>query len=77
MIASVHPMLFRERYREVFAQKCLAPDEPTLKNWSNTQDFPESCVEFHKLSNEYKLVENGVRSKDIQAKYGRAYGSTG
>jgi hypothetical protein len=30
---------------------------PMLKNWSNTWDFPESCVEFHKLSNEYKLVK--------------------
>jgi hypothetical protein len=39
--------------------------------------FPESCVEFHKLSNEYKLVKNGVWSKEIQANYGRAYGSTG
>jgi hypothetical protein len=46
MIASVHPMLFRETYREVFAQKCLAPDEPTLssvhptlKKCSNAQDF--------------------------------------
>jgi hypothetical protein len=39
--------------------------------------FPESSVEFHKISNEYKLVENGVRSKEIQAKYGRAYDSTG
>jgi hypothetical protein len=46
MIASVHPMLFRETYREVFAQKWLAPDEPTLssvhptlKKFSNAQDF--------------------------------------
>jgi hypothetical protein len=38
--------------------------------------FLESCVEFHNLSNEYKLVENGVRSKEIRAKYGRSYGST-
>jgi hypothetical protein len=38
--------------------------------------FQESCVKFNKLSNEYKLVENGVRSKEIRAKYGRAYGST-
>jgi hypothetical protein len=50
---------------------------PMLKNWSNTQDFPESCVEFHKLSNEYKLIKNGVQSKEIRAKYGRAYDSTG
>jgi hypothetical protein len=49
----------------------------TLKSWSNAQDFfPESCVEFHKLSNEYKLVENGVQSKKIRAKYGRLYDST-
>jgi uncharacterized protein YktA (UPF0223 family) len=48
-----------------------------LKLWSNTQEFPESCVEFHNLSNEYKLVKNGVPSKEIQEKYGRAYGSTG
>jgi hypothetical protein len=39
--------------------------------------IPEYCVEFHNLSNEYKLVEYGVRSKEIRAKYGRAYGSTG
>jgi hypothetical protein len=48
-----------------------------LKNWSNTQDFTEYYVEFHKLSNEYKLIENGVRSKEIRAKYGRAYDNRG
>jgi hypothetical protein len=46
MIASVHPMLFLETYREVFTQKWLAPDELTLpsvhsmlKKCSNAQDF--------------------------------------
>jgi hypothetical protein len=46
MNALVHPMLFRETYGEVFTQKGLAPDEPTLpsvhptlKNCSNAQDF--------------------------------------
>jgi hypothetical protein len=38
--------------------------------------FPESCVEFHKLSNEYKLVKNGVWSKEIWEKYGRTYNIT-
>jgi hypothetical protein len=45
MIVSVHPMFFGETCREVFAQKWLAPDEPTLpsvqpmlKKWSNAQD---------------------------------------
>jgi hypothetical protein len=32
MIASVHPMLSWETYREVFTQKWLAPDEPTLSS---------------------------------------------
>jgi hypothetical protein len=39
--------------------------------------FSESRVEFHKISNEYKFIENGVRSKEIQAKYEREYGGTG
>jgi hypothetical protein len=50
---------------------------PMLKICQILRIFKESCVEFHKLSNEYKFVENGVRSKEIRAKYGRAYGSTG
>jgi hypothetical protein len=37
----------------------------------------ESCREFHKLSNKYKIAQNGVRSKELWPKYGRAYGSTG
>jgi hypothetical protein len=36
MIASVHPMLFRETYREVFAQKWLEPDDPTLSSVHKT-----------------------------------------
>jgi hypothetical protein len=46
MIASVHPMLFRETYKEVLALKWLAPNEPTLSSVhptltksSNAQDF--------------------------------------
>jgi hypothetical protein len=46
MNASIHPMLFQETYREVFAQKRLAPDDPTLlsihptlKNYSRAHDF--------------------------------------
>jgi hypothetical protein len=39
--------------------------------------FSESCSEFHKLSNEYKIIENKVQSKEIRAKYRRAYNSTG
>jgi hypothetical protein len=39
--------------------------------------FSESCVEFPKHSNKYKLVENRVHSKEIHAKYRRAYDSTG
>jgi hypothetical protein len=38
--------------------------------------FSESCVEFHKISNEYKLVKNRVWSKEIHAKYRRAYDNT-
>jgi hypothetical protein len=49
----------------------------TLKIGQILRIFPESRVEFHKISNEYKLVENGVGSKEIRAKYRRAYGSTG
>jgi hypothetical protein len=33
--------------------------------------------EFCFSRSEYKLIENGVLSKEIRAKYGRAYGSTG
>jgi hypothetical protein len=79
MIASVHPMLFRETYREVFTQKWLAPDEqtlssvhPTLQNCSNAQFFSESCREFHKLSNKYNIAQNGVRSKELWPNYRRA-----
>jgi hypothetical protein len=49
----------------------------TLKFCQILRIFPESCVELHKLSNKYKLVKNGVQSKEIRAKYRRAYGSTG
>jgi hypothetical protein len=51
-----------------------------IRRWKIGQilrSFLEYSVEFHKLSNEYKLVENGVWSKEIRAKYGRAYNSTG
>jgi hypothetical protein len=49
---------------------------PTLKIGQILRIFPEYCLEFHKLSNEYKLIENGVRSKEIRAKYGTAYDNT-
>jgi hypothetical protein len=39
MIASVHPMLFRETYREVFAQKWLAPDEPNAQKMLKCSGF--------------------------------------
>ena len=32
----------------------------------------ESCIEFHKLSKEYKIVEIGVRSKKLWSKHGEA-----
>jgi hypothetical protein len=83
MIASVHPMFFRETYREVFAQKWLAPDEltlpsvhPTLKNGQMLRIFSESCREFHKICNKYKIAQNGVRSRELWPKYGRAYDNT-
>jgi hypothetical protein len=46
MIASVHPMLFRETYREVLVQKCLAPDEPTLSSVHSTL---KKCSNSHDL----------------------------
>jgi hypothetical protein len=51
-------------------------NHPTLQNGSNAQDFSRILCRIHKLSNKYKLVENGIRSKEIRAKYGRAYDST-
>jgi hypothetical protein len=72
MIASVHPMLFRETYREVFAQKWLAPDEPTSNIAQMLRIFSESCIAFHKLYNKYKIAKNGVRSRELWPKYRRA-----
>jgi hypothetical protein len=78
MIASVHPMLFRETYREVFSQKWLAPDEPTLssvhpmlKNAQMLKILSESCREFYNLSDKYKIAQNGVRSIELWPKYRR------
>jgi hypothetical protein len=79
MNASIHPMVFQETYREVFTQKWLAPDEPilpsvhlTLKKDQMLGIFSESRREFHKLSNNYKVTQNGVRSKELWPIYRRA-----
>jgi hypothetical protein len=53
MIASVHPMLFLETYREVFTQKWLAPDELTLPSVHSMLKKMLKCSGF--LRN---LVEN-------------------
>jgi hypothetical protein len=45
MIVSFHPMLFRETYKEVFAQRRLAPDEPTLQKLLKFSGFSKNLVE--------------------------------
>jgi hypothetical protein len=39
--------------------------------------FLKSSIEFHKLSNKYKIIKNRVRSKEIWVKYRKTYGNVG
>jgi hypothetical protein len=48
MISSVHPMLFRETYREVFTQNWLAPEDAQkmLKCSEFFQNIVENFISF-------------------------------
>ena len=68
---------------------CVAPVTPVLYHWlhrcSNFGQMrwssAKSCIAFHKLSIEYKIIKIGVRSKKLWPKYEAMWklisGSTG
>ena len=53
-----------------------APDLPISNRCSKLIQIrwtsAESCIEFHKLSKEYKIIKIGVRSKKLWSKHGEA-----